>query len=442
MTQNDTDTGQTGMRGYINATRRFSRNARLYLLHIFGMDVIHGTWEVVFNLYLLAAGFSIQFVGLRLLVQGIAGSLAAVPAGWLGDRIDRRWGFIIGDGGGAIFAIVQVSSLDESVILIGSAFAAMFSALHRVTEAPFMAENSEPAERIHLFSVGGGVRTIAAMLGALVAGFFPAWLQTVTSLDRLDAFRWATYIGIVWWFASLIPALMMRPYVSAEVAEARLDSPDRPGLLGNIRSPDLIKKFVIVGALLSLGGGFVIRLTNVFLAEDGQASEGEIGTIFALGFLVLAVASFSAPFAAEKLGPLRAIWLSRFAAIPFILLLGFSPQLATPETVVSLAAVAFMLRTALFNMSGPLYDAFTMETLHPNERATFTGLSALVGSALAAGAGFFGASLMDGGNFRLPFLVMATLYAISTYLFMRWFGSKRMATALTAERAPDAKRSS
>ncbi|HEY5578984.1 MAG TPA: hypothetical protein VIL12_04770 [Acidimicrobiia bacterium] len=54
-----------GFGGYLRAMRMFSRNARLYLLHIFGMHVIHGTWEVIFNLYLLELGFSIQFIGLR-----------------------------------------------------------------------------------------------------------------------------------------------------------------------------------------------------------------------------------------------------------------------------------------------------------------------------------------------------------------------------------------
>lgn len=425
----------TGLRGYIASMRLFSRNARLYLLHIFGMDVIHGTWEVIFNLYLLAAGFSIQFVGLRLLIQGIAGALAAVPAGWLGDRIDRRWGFIIGDGGGAVFALVQITVLDQSMILIASAFAAMFGALHHVTEAPFMAENSEPAERIHLFSVGAGFRTLAAMFGALVAGFFPSWLEAARSLDKLEAFRWATYIGIGWWFLSLIPAVMMRPHVSDEVAEARRHAPDRPGLFGSIHSPALIKKFVVIGALLALGGGFVLRLTNVFLAEDGHVGEGQIGLIFAFGSLTLSVAAFSAPFAAEKLGKMRAIWLTRFAAIPFILLLGFAPVLATPTTIVSFAGAAFVLRTALFNMSGPLYDAFTMESLHPNERATFTGLSALVGSALAAGAGFLGAYLMASGSFQAPFAIMAVLYLVSTFLFFRWFGATRDKKAIVAGRA-------
>ncbi|MGQ0850119.1 MAG: MFS transporter, partial [Actinomycetota bacterium] len=381
----------TGVRGYLAKLRLFSRNARLYLLHIFGMDVIHGTWEVLFNLYLLEVGFGIGFVGLRLAVQGVATTVFAVPAGRLADRVDRKWGFIVGDGMGAMMAIVQITAVAPGMILAASAVQAAFMALHHVTEAPFMAENSEPPERIHLFSVGAGFRTLAAMAGALVAGFLPGWLVEARGLDHVAGFRWAAYSGIGWWFLSLVPAMAMRRYVSAEVAAARAEPTIRAGLFGGIRSPRVITRFVVIGALLALGGGFVLRLTNVFFSEEVHAHEHEIGVTFAAGSLFLAMGAFLAPLIVERFGKVRSIWLTRFAAIPFILVIGFAPDLATPERVVSLAGAAFILRTALFNTSGPVWEAYTMEALHPSERATFTGLDALVGGALAAAGSYIGA---------------------------------------------------
>ena len=116
--------------GYVGRLRQFSRNARLYLLHVVGMDLIHGAWEVLFNLYLLAVGFDVKFVGIRIAVLGIAGSLASIPAGKLADRIDRKWGFIIGDGGGAVCALILIMSTNANTILAFSAVSACFSALH------------------------------------------------------------------------------------------------------------------------------------------------------------------------------------------------------------------------------------------------------------------------------------------------------------------------
>ncbi len=405
---------------YFGKIRSFGWNARMYLLHIFGMDVIHGAWEVLFNLYLLQLGFDLKFIGLRLAVLGIAAALASIPAGRLADRLDRKWGFIIGDGGGAVCAVILIMSTDGVTILAFSAIAAAFGALHHVTEVPFMAENSEPKERIHLFSVGSGFRTLAAMFGALVAGFLPRMLAG-DGMEMVDAYRYAVYVGIGWWFISLIPAVLLRRNPIIEEEEEAATEGVRKGLFSAIRSPQTVFRFVAISAILGLGSGFVLRLANVFFLQDVHAEEHEIGAVFAVGSLFLAIGAFLAPFVVARLGEVASIYWTRFAAIPFILLIGYAPALASPEAVVSLAGLAWVLRTSLFNMSNPVMDSFSMGQLHPSERATFVGISSMFSSALAAVGVYLGASLMAAGDYRTPFIAMAVAYLISTYLFLRWF---------------------
>ena len=422
--------GPTGIRGYFEKIRLFSRNARLYLLHVIGMDLIHGTWEVLFNLYLLELGFSVQFIGLRLAIMGIAGAVAAVPMGRLSDRVGRKAGFIIGDGGGALMSLIQIMSVNPVVLLVTPAPAGVFGSLHYVTEQPFMAENSERRERVHLFSVAGGLRTLAMMGGSLVAGFLPLWAVGQFGVDKVAAYRWAAFIGIAWWLLSLIPAVLLRPYVSAEEAAAMRESADGrrqvgggglQALLANVRNPVLVSQLLLINALLALGAGFVVPLFNVFFHEGAHAHEHQIGTTFAAGALFLALASFLAPFASERLGKVPAVFSLRLLSVPFILLIGLAPQLATPATVVSLAGVAYVLRTTLYNMANPVAEAFTMEVLHPAERATVTGLGTMVGRIMAALAGLVGAQLMNGGDYRTPFFLMAAAVAASTVLFWRCF---------------------
>src|SRR5512143_4023445 len=79
---------------YWQKVRQFSRNANLYLLHVIGMDTIYGTWGVVFNLYLLAIGFDAAFIGQRLLIAGVVGAVASIPAGLVSDRTRRKASFI------------------------------------------------------------------------------------------------------------------------------------------------------------------------------------------------------------------------------------------------------------------------------------------------------------------------------------------------------------
>lgn len=288
-----------------------------------------------------------------------------------------------------------------------------------------MAENSEPKERIHLFSVGTGFRTLAAMFGALIAGYLPLMLVG-DGMSTIEAYRLAVHVGIGGWFLSLIPAILLRrnPIIEEDdegVSNSSASGGPKKGLFSAIKTPQTVFRFVMISAVLSLGAGFVLRLANVFFLHDAHASEQEIGTVFAAGSLFLAIGAFLAPFVVAKLGEVAAIYWTRFIAIPFILLIGFAPELATPETVVSLAGLAWVLRTTLFNMSNPVMDSFSMGQLQPSERATYVGISSMFSSAMAAVGAYLGASMMGGGDFRTPFIVMAVTYLISTYLFLRWF---------------------
>ena len=185
---------------YLAKTREFSRNANLYVIHVIGMDMIHGSFTVLFNLYLLVIGFDIRFVGLRLMIGFIAAAVTAVPAGLVSDRIGRKASFLLGDGIGAAIALVMISTRSESVLLAGPALGAFFGNLHRTSEGAFMAENSRPSERIHLFSVAASLRTLSGMADALIAGLVP--LMFIDQLGKVDAYRYATYAGLALWFLS------------------------------------------------------------------------------------------------------------------------------------------------------------------------------------------------------------------------------------------------
>lgn len=415
-----------GLRGYLEAIRLFSRNARLYLAHIVGMDLIHGTWEVLFNLYLLAVGFGIEFIGLRILIGGIASSVASLPAGVISDRIGRKWSFIIGDGGGAAVALVNIMTTDRTVLLVTPVIGALFGALHAVSESAFMAENSAPRERVHLFSVGSALSTGAAMGGSLLAGLIPLWMTPV--LGKVAAYRWAASLGIVLWFLSLIPAWMLRQYPGDLAGERTGPNQSRPRArvlalgLGQIHNPGLIAKLVTCGTVLSLGAGFVVPLFNVFFHEGLHAQEHQIGLTFASGSAFLALATLLAPFVHERLGKVPAIVLSRFASVPFILVIAFAQDIGPfLAPALSIAGVAYVLRVGLMNIAAPVASAFSMELLDQTERGTATGLQ-MTGSGIAGALGsYLGSRMMAAGDYHTPFGAMAALYLLSTGLFWIFF---------------------
>lgn len=418
--------------GYLEAIRNFSRNAKLYVIHVIGMDMIHGTWTVLFNLYLLAIGFDVQFVALRLVLGGIAGAISSVPAGLVSDRIGRKASFILGDGAGAALGVISILSLDQNVLLVTAVLGAFFGSLHHVSEPPFMHENSQSAERVHLFSISHSLRTGSAMIGSLIAGFAP--LLLAERVGKVTAYRWATFLGLGLWFLSLIPAVLLRQ--SANPSKTRDEK--RPGLFSGITNPRLMVKLVVPEVFLALGAGLVLPLSNIFFHEGLHMHESGIGLTFAVGQMSLAIGALFAPFVAARMSKVNAVVVTRLASIPFIVVLAWVMNARLGGWIFPLVVIAWAGRTAIFNISAPIESAFNMEILTLRERATLAGFDAGVFSGMSALGAFISSRLIGAGRFGLPFAGMAILYLLSTVLFWRFFrtGVTRLEDEGQTERTP------
>ncbi len=409
-----------GFKGYLAKIRLFSRNARLFMVHVVGMDVIFGTWNVLFNLYLLAVGFDIAFIGLRILLQSIARAVMAVPAGLISDRIGRKLSFILGDGLGAVMALIAISTDNPALLLITGVVAGAFSALHGVAEPAFMAENSENYERVHLFSVSSGTRTAAAIIGSALAGLVPLLFAGDDPGSTVTLYRTVAYVGIGGWFASLIPAVMLRQTAKPEILGKGLR-----GLFAGVKHPQRIWRLTAPEVVVGLGAGFALPLLNVFFRQDLGSPEVEIGATFAAGEAFLVVGAFLAPLVAARLGKVRSVVVTRLAAIPFILLIAFSSDVGTAlGSVLTIAGLAYVARITLSNMASPVRSAFAMEILDPSERGTQVGIELALASALSGIASYAGAQLMDAGDFRTPFFLMAGCYLAANLLFWRFFAGR------------------
>lgn len=424
---------QTGFGEYFQRIRAFSKNARLYIIHIVGMDVIYGAWQVLFNLYLLqtfanGASFSLfgalyqitalQLIGARLVVGGVAGALGALPVGLLSDRIGRKYSFILGDYVGAIMALGNITTLNPVILLITPIFESIFGTLHQVSEAAFMAENSEAAERVHLFSVSSSMRTLAALSGALLAGF----ASLLFLGGPIAAYRTAAIIGVGGWTLSLIPALLLEQKSWGAQPQTR-DAAAKRGVLSNVQHPSRIARLVVIDTLAGLGAAFVIPLFNVYFRQGVHAHDADIGVTFASGSLLLAIVALLAPLLAQRLGKVPAIVAARLASIPFVLMLAFAPDVdkLSHLGLLSIAGAAYVARTAFRNMTTPIASAFAMEILAPQERGTAVGAGAAMSNLMLAVGGFVGATLMNSGDFRTPFFVMALLFFFADVLYWLFF---------------------
>lgn len=118
-----------------------------------------------------------------------------------------------------------------------------------------------------------------------------------------------------------------------------------------------------------------------------------------------------APVVADRLGKVRTILITRALSGPWIIVMALSPEISSQlGPALTLAGLAYVLRTVFFNMGGPIYEAFQMEILHPGERATMIGMAMLVSSVLGGLATRMGGIWMAAGDYRAPLVAMAIFY--------------------------------
>ena len=100
-----------------DAARAFSRPARFYLSAEFLMWTAHGVFGVLFNLYLVEAGFPESFVGRSIAMTAAGLALAALPAGVLAERWGRRRSLVLGTILEGLGHVLRASTVHAPTIL-------------------------------------------------------------------------------------------------------------------------------------------------------------------------------------------------------------------------------------------------------------------------------------------------------------------------------------
>ena len=391
------------LRDYADRLRRFSPNARLFLLSVFGIGLASSIFSLLLNIYLLHLGYKQDFLGLMAAIPPLVTALLAVPAGVVGDSLGHRRTFIIGgvlSGLGAlgISIFTEAEPLILSIGVLGLGWA-----LLQVVSAPFMVEESHEHERTHLFSVQFALQTLASFLGSFVGGALPQLFARGLAVPESTAVVYqialAVSVGLI--FVSILPLVWMRS-APRERGRARLR--------WHLQTPPaLIFRLIVPNIILGLGAGLFIPFMNVFFKLQFNLSDTLLGTLFALGAVGMGIASLAGPPLAQRVGKVRTMVWTQALSIPFLVVMAFVP-------ILWVSALAFVIRFALMPMSAPIYSLFVMEQVAPEDRATVNGWSTMAWNLLFAGSAWLSGQLQVLWGFGPIFLIVCGFYSSSIVL--------------------------
>jgi MFS family permease len=410
-------TNASEVKEYLLRFGSFSRNAKLYLLAGALQGLGSGIWGVIFYLYLNLheIGFQPDFIGNMSTASLIATGLAALPAGLLCEHIGTKRAIVIGQVS-ILATLAEIATLQPSILLFASLASGLIGIIGSVASAPFMMENSQSEERTYLFSAGWAIVIIMGVIGSLAGGVMPdifnAALRLPTGPQTGSAVGYRITLAIVigLYVVAVCPLLLIRQNKRSAQKQkiAALLS------LQHIESPSIIVKFMIPTAIIGFGAGFIVPLFNVFFNRRFLATSEQVGVIFALGNVTLAVGTLAAPRLADKLGKVKSVVVCQFLSMPFIMLVTLAPNLA-------LATGAYLMRGALMNMAGPISTTLQMEMVSENERATASGLMTMSDNIPRSITVSISGIMMTLKDFTTPFLFTTGTYFVASSLYFMFF---------------------
>lgn len=404
-----------GLRAYGARLRAFSPNARLYLISVVLTGAAMGVFRLLFNFYVLSQGYDEALLGRLVTANSLTALVVALPIGYLADLLGRKRSLLISGGTTALAMVIMVVQPSAGMLYAMNMVFGVAQGLAAVTMSPFLMENSTEHERTYLFSFGSGLQMASASVGNWIGGYLPTWVATGRGIDAVSSAAYGRSLLITAGVAALglIPlALLHTPRLAR--SERSVFAP----LSYASKHPALLGKLVLPMLITSIGAGLIMPFMNVFFRQVYHQPDQTIGTLFAWGSLSMGIGLLLAPPLADRMGKIRLVVVTQALSIPFLILLGFAPWFW-------LSTLAYLVRVALMNMSGPVYQTFVMEQVEPSARATVASLVSMSWSFGWAFSPMISGVLQVRYGFGPPFMLTIILYAVSTGLYWVFFGREK-----------------
>lgn len=399
---------------YADNLRKFRPNARLYLLNMVIAGAAMGVFRLLFNFYVLSLGYDQALLGNLVTINSLTALLAALPSGFLADRIGRKAALVLAGILSSLSIFAMVLYPGTAVFYATNMLFGLSQSLAAVTMGPFLMENSGEEERTYLFSFSSGLQMASASVGSWIGGYLPTWMGSRLSVSPTDSSAYAGALAViaVVELLSVIPLVFMRS-PRLEIAQRSVFAPVQYAR----RHPVMLTKLILPMLLTSIGAGLIMPFLNVFYRQVHLQPDPVIGALFAWGSLAMGIGFLIAPPLADRYGKIQVVVVTQALSIPFLIMMGFAP-------VFWLSAAAYYIRVALMNMSSPVYQTFVMERVEQSARATVASLVSMAWNFGWAFSPSISGWLQVNYGFGPVFLGTIILYCISIYLYWAFFWNR------------------
>jgi MFS family permease len=373
-----------------------------------------GFLAVVLPIYLKKVGIDPVWIGSFFTISGVFASVFLLLLGPLLDLKNKKPFLLLGTALPLVSFLLLAFSRDLWVIIFASALggiglsSGIAGAFQGATFSPLMMVKAGIRGSTKFFSYVTSAWLLFATLGSLLGGlpdYFQKWGLSFDFSYRLSFFLCFLFT----FFASLALLPIRESPREKSFKRTRLFSLKGEG-------NRFIWKFSITQVFIGLGAGFVVQLLSLWFFLKFNVGEIQISPWFAAANFAAMVGAYLVPGIVERWGKLTTVIFTQLLGAVCVVLI-----ICTGSY--QLAAVFFLLRTVLINMSWPAQNAFLMSVAPEELRSSAAAVSNASFGFSSAISPLFGGWMMQRGMIDLPIGLGALCFLLSGTFF--WLLFKR-----------------
>lgn len=396
------------VRGYLLHFQQLSNNVKIFLAGNAIQGVGLSIYTLLFALYLKELGYGETSIGNLISTTSLGISMMAIPAAFIIDKFHVKHLVITGMVLSSAFYFFQILNTTESALFGLGLLASMFQALFNISAAPFYLRNSNPQQRMHLFTLNSAISMAAHLVGYLIGGYLPEIVRHFhPEMNQLTLYRTSIMMALMVVFLSNLMFIRIRrvhvPKVKKKIFEGFRDKDWR--ILGRLIIPKLCFAF---------GGGLVVPFMNLYLKERFALSTKMIGISYALLQLFIFAGIMMTPTLIKKTTNLRFILITAALSVPFMVTMGWAEN-------ITLVLCCFFLRGMLMNMSSPISSMFEMEHVREQECVFASAMILCCYHLVYTTSTRIGGFMIEKYSFGPTFYMAAGFYILAIYLYHRFF---------------------
>jgi MFS family permease len=392
--------------------KTYNRNIRLTFIANILTQIGLGVFMVIYNFYIRELGFNELVNGKVIAMTSLATALILIPAGILSDKAGRKKLMLYGAVVTGVILFTRSIVESQSLLILFAFGTGLASAFIQVSIIPWLAENSKPEQRVHLFSIHFALMTGANVVGSLLGGILTDLFGMM--VPGLESIRFTLMIGSFLFMAALIPILKLNEKRPSRISAS--DMKEKTKAIPHKASFKIILLFAVAQLMIGFGAGLVIPYLNLYFADRFMASNSLIGLVISLGQGATAVAMIIGPLVVRRLGEVKAVVVLQMLSLPFLLLTAYTQNFW-------LAALGFLFRQALMNAGNPIQMSLMMSKVDDSMKGLANSVNQMVFNLgwAVMGPVSTGIVLKYGSywGYATVFTITAGLYLIgSTYFFV------------------------